>query len=147
MTIRTHHREQVTREEIRRQDAERAKRYRERKKTPADDVTPTVTPERDAVTEGLFVRSLIGLDREAAKAALSGFMKGKNPTANQIEFLNLTINHLSSRGWIELARLYTSPLTDIHPHGVDGLFDESTTLALISALQSVRRNATGMLVT
>lgn len=90
---------------------------------------------------GLFVRSLTGLDREAAKAALSTFMQGKNLTANQIEFTNLIINHLSSRGWIELAKLYTSPFTDIHPHGIEGLFDEPTTLALISALQSVRRNA------
>jgi hypothetical protein len=37
------YREQMTREEIRRQDAERARRYRERKRS--------VTPERDAVTE------------------------------------------------------------------------------------------------
>lgn len=93
---------------------------------------------------GLFVRSLIGMDREAAKTALSDFMNGKNLTGNQIEFTNLIINHLSSRGWIELAKLYTSPFTDIHPHGVEGLFDEPTTLALISALQSVRRNATGI---
>jgi type I restriction enzyme, R subunit len=93
---------------------------------------------------GLFVRSLVGLDREAAKEALSSFMKGKNLTGNQIEFTNLIINHLSSRGWIELAKLYTSPFTDIHPHGIEGLFDEPTTLALISALQSVRRNAIGI---
>jgi type I restriction enzyme R subunit len=92
---------------------------------------------------GLFVRSLIGMDREAAKVALSGFMTGKNFTANQIEFTNLIINHLSSRGWIELAKLYNSPFTDIHPHGIEGLFDEPTTLALISALQNIRRNATG----
>lgn len=92
---------------------------------------------------GLFVRSLVGLDREAAKAALSAFTQGKNLTANQIEFTNLIINHLSSRGWIELARLYSSPFTDIHPHGIDGLFDEASTLALISALHAVRRNAIG----
>lgn len=108
------------------------------------------TPEEIEVAKkeseglGLFVRSLIGLDREAAKTALSGFMNGKNLTANQIEFTNLVINHLSSRGWIELARLYTSPFTDIHPHGIDGLFDEPSTLALISALQAVRRNAIGI---
>jgi hypothetical protein len=60
-----------------------------------------------------------------------------------IEFTNLIINHLSSRGWIELARLYTSPFTDIHPHGIEGLFDEPTTIALISALRSVCQNATG----
>jgi type I restriction enzyme R subunit len=110
------------------------------------------TPEEIEVVKkeddglGLFVRSLVGLDREAAKAALSAFTQGKNLTANQIEFTNLIINHLSSRGWIELARLYSSPFTDIHPHGVDGLFDEASTLALISALHAVRRNATVALV-
>ena len=106
------------------------------------------TPEEIEVVKkeddglGLFVRSLVGLDREVAKAALSAFTQGKNLTANQIEFTNLIINHLSSRGWIELARLYSSPFTDIHPHGIDGLFDEASTLALISALHAVRRNAT-----
>jgi type I restriction enzyme, R subunit len=94
---------------------------------------------------GLFVRSLIGLDREAA--ALSDFMRVKNLTANQIEFTNLIINHLSSRGWIELARLYSSPFTDIHPHGVDGLFDEQSTLALIAVLQNIRRNGSGSHIT
>jgi type I restriction enzyme R subunit len=108
------------------------------------------TPEEiDAVRKeseglGLFVRSLVGLDREAAKAALAGFMQGKTLTANQIEFVNLVINHLSSRGWIETRRLYDSPFTDVHPHGMDGLFDEGSTLALIAALQSVRRNASGI---
>jgi type I restriction enzyme R subunit len=102
--------------------------------------------KKDGSGLGLFARSLVGLDREAAKSALSDFVKGKTLTANQIEFVNLIINHLSSRGWIELAKLYTSPFTDIHPHGIEGLFDEQSTLALISALQAVRRNATGIFV-
>src|SRR5947199_10208139 len=32
---------------------------------------------------GLFVRSLVGLDREAAKGAFAGFLDGKKLTANQ----------------------------------------------------------------
>jgi type I restriction enzyme R subunit len=35
---------------------------------------------------GLFVRSLVGLDREAAKQALAGFVSGRMLSANQIEF-------------------------------------------------------------
>lgn len=97
--------------------------------------------KNDANGIGLFVRSLVGLDRSAAKGALSHFMNGRTHTANQIEFLNLLINHLASRGWIEPARLYSSPFTDIHPQGMDGLFDDPSALALIAALQSVRRNA------
>jgi type I restriction enzyme R subunit len=36
---------------------------------------------------GLFVRSLVGLDREAAKTALGEFLAGKSLAANQIEFV------------------------------------------------------------
>jgi type I restriction enzyme, R subunit len=92
---------------------------------------------------GLFVRSLIGMDREAAKAALSGFTQGKTLTANQIEFTNLIINHLSSRGWIEVGTLYQSPFTDLHPRGIEGLFDEPSILTLMSELNKVRQNAAG----
>jgi len=69
---------------------------------------------------GLFVRSVIGMDQEAAKAALSGFTQGKTLTANQIEFTNLIINHLSSRGWIEVGTLYQSPFTGLRPRGLEG---------------------------
>ena len=93
---------------------------------------------------GLFVRSLVGIDRAVAKSALSSFLEGKTLTGNQIEFTNLIINHLAARGWIKLANLYTSPFTDIHPHGVDGLFDEPSTLALISALRAVQQNASAI---
>ncbi len=50
---------------------------------------------------GLFVRSLVGLDREAAKAALGVFMSGKTLPANQIAFLDLIVNHLTERGSME----------------------------------------------
>jgi type I restriction enzyme, R subunit len=36
---------------------------------------------------GLFVRSMVGLDRDAAKQALAGFLAGKTLGANQIEFV------------------------------------------------------------
>ncbi len=39
----------------------------------------------DAAGLGLFVRSLIGLDRAAAKEAFAGFLAGRSMTANQIE--------------------------------------------------------------
>ncbi len=47
---------------------------------------------------GLFVRSLVGLDREAAKEALAGFLAGKTLGANQIEFVSLIVNHLTEHG-------------------------------------------------
>ena len=44
---------------------------------------------------GLFVRVLIGVDREAAKQARGGFLEGKALNASQIEFLNVLVNHLT----------------------------------------------------
>jgi type I restriction enzyme, R subunit len=90
---------------------------------------------------GLFVRSILGMDRGAAKSALSHFLDGKTLTANQIQFLDLVVNHLAQRGWINPVLLFESPFTDFHQEGVLGLFDESSTAALLVALNAVRQNA------
>ena len=90
---------------------------------------------------GLFVRSLVGLDREAAKGALSGFLNGRTWTASQIEFVNLIVNHLTQHGVMEAARLYESPFTDLTPHGPDGLFSTMQVDALLAALAAVRATA------
>jgi type I restriction enzyme, R subunit len=70
---------------------------------------------------GLFVRSLVGLDRGAAKEALAGFLSGKTLGANQIEFVNLIVDHLTEHGFMPAALLYESPFIDITPRGPDGL--------------------------
>jgi type I restriction enzyme R subunit len=90
---------------------------------------------------GLFVRSLVGLDREAAKEALGGFLTGKTLSANQIEFVNLIINHLTEHGVMEPARLYESPFTDLMPLGPEGLFNTTQIDELIAVLSSVRERA------
>ncbi len=90
---------------------------------------------------GLFVRGLVGMDREAAKAALSGFQEGKLWNASQFEFVNLIVNHLTEHGVMEAARLYESPFTDLTPHGPDGLFSTTQVDALLVALAAVRATA------
>jgi type I restriction enzyme R subunit len=90
---------------------------------------------------GLFVRSMVGMDREAAKQALAGFIAGKTLGGNQIEFVNLIVNHLTEHGVMEAARLYESPFTDLTPHGPEGLFSRSTVDELIAVLDEVRRTA------
>ena len=57
---------------------------------------------------GLFVRSLVGLDRGAAKGAFAEFLAGRTLSANQIEFIDLIINHLTEHGVMGAAAL-TSP--------------------------------------
>jgi type I restriction enzyme R subunit len=90
---------------------------------------------------GLFVRSLVGLDREAAKEALGVFLQGKTLKANQIEFVNLVIDHLTARGFMPLERLYDSPFTDLNPQGIDGVFPAEQADELIEVLKAVRQRA------
>ncbi len=90
---------------------------------------------------GLFVRSLVGLEREAAKHAFDQFIAGKTLSANQLEFVNLIIDHLTERGAIEPRLLYESPFTDIDPMGISGVFSERDVEEVVSILDSVRKRA------
>lgn len=90
---------------------------------------------------GIFVRSLVGLDRGAAKEAMAGFIDGKVLSANQLEFINLVVNHLTEYGVMEPARLYESPFTDLTPLGPEGLFPSHDVDALVKVLHTVRSNA------
>src|SRR5690606_6420822 len=62
----------------------------------------------DAHGLGLLVRSLVGMDRAAAKEALAKFTNARTLTANQLEFVNLIVDHLTEHGVVEAARLYES---------------------------------------
>ena len=90
---------------------------------------------------GLFVRSLIGLDRGAAKEAFADFLEGRTLTGNQIEFIDLIINHLTEHGVMGAALLYESPFTDIAPHGPDDLFTSDEVDRLVAVLDHVRSAA------
>lgn len=87
---------------------------------------------------GLFVRSLVGLDREAAKAVMNEFLAGETLTANQIEFVNMVVDYLTEHGVMEPRALYESPFTDINPLGPDGLFESGVVDRLVGALQTIR---------
>lgn len=90
---------------------------------------------------GLFVRSLVGLDREAAKEAFAGFLAGKTLNSNQIEFVNLIVDHLTERGVVDPALLYESPFTDITPRGPDGIFTAAQLDELLAVLDQVKASA------
>jgi type I restriction enzyme R subunit len=61
---------------------------------------------------GLFIRSLVGLDRSAAKEAFGQFPDDQANNASQIEFVNLIIDDLSQNGIVNVGRFYESPFTD-----------------------------------
>ena len=90
---------------------------------------------------GLFVRSLVGMDRGAAKEAMAAFLEGRSLTANQIEFINLIVDHLTEHGAVEPGRLYESPFTDLSMTGPDGLFNAAEMSDLMRVLEAVRASA------
>jgi type I restriction enzyme R subunit len=104
------------------------------------------TPEemeriREGAGLGVFVRSLVGLDRAAAKRAFDTFVQGRNLTAHQYEFVDMVIDHLTARGVMDPRLLYESPFTDLDPLGVAGLFGEGDVVELIQILRDVEKRA------
>ncbi|MBL0163845.1 MAG: DEAD/DEAH box helicase family protein [Xanthomonadales bacterium] len=97
--------------------------------------------EQEAHGLGLFVRMLVGMDREAAKQSLGEFLEGKALNASQIEFLNLIVNHLTEHGVMEAALLYESPFIDIAPRGPEGLFTATQVDELVAVLARIRATA------
>ncbi|WP_211461994.1 DEAD/DEAH box helicase family protein [Collimonas silvisoli] len=90
---------------------------------------------------GLFIRSLVGLDREAVAEALSQFISGGTATPDQIEFIDLIVQELTQNGVMEADRLYESPFTDISPTGPDGVFPTAQVDLLFQVLGEIRSRA------
>jgi type I restriction enzyme, R subunit len=103
-----------------------------------DEIAKAKQEERSL---GLFLRSLVGLDRAAAKQAFAGFIESTTLTANQLEFINIIIDHLTQRGWMEPSLLYESPFTDFSSRGVEGVFPPTQVSQLIGVLESIHRTA------
>ena len=62
-------------------------------------------------------------------------------SANQIEFVNLVVDHLTEHGIVAPDRLYESPFTDLTPRGPDDLFSTEELDELIQVLDTVRVTA------
>ena len=97
--------------------------------------------EEEAHGLGLLIRSLVGLDRSAAQAALAGFTASRTLNSRQLEFVDLLIEHLTAGGVVDAGLLYESPFTDIHALGVDGVFMAKDAAELIAILDEVRGRA------
>jgi type I restriction enzyme, R subunit len=90
---------------------------------------------------GLFVRSLVGLDRQAATQSMNEFAKGKTLNSNQLEFINLIVNHLTERGVMKAALLYEPPFTNYAPQGPEALFTSAQVEELFSLLDDITATA------
>jgi type I restriction enzyme R subunit len=105
------------------------------------DTTDIALAKEKAHGLGLFVRSLVGLDRAAAVEAFGTFLDGSRFTAEQIRFINLIVTELTANGFVEVGRLYDPPYRDHAPTGPEGIFAEADVDNIVSILNTVRTNA------
>lgn len=90
---------------------------------------------------GLFVRSLVGMDRQAALDSLADFVGDKTLNANQLHFIDMIVQQLTENGVVDIGALYESPYSDAAPAGPESLFPESDVDLLAEALNRVRMSA------
>lgn len=90
---------------------------------------------------GLWIRSIIGLDRSAAVNAMNDFLIDKNATTRQIEFINLIIESLTVYGAISANRLYETPFTSVSSTGPDSIFDKHKVDELFAVIDKIRKSA------
>ncbi|WP_396656276.1 DEAD/DEAH box helicase family protein [Microbacterium sp.] len=90
---------------------------------------------------GRFIRSIVGLDRSAAEAALSDFVAAPGFTQRQHAFIDLVVQQLTIAGELDPKRLYEDPFTGLSPEGPDGLFTDAQVTDLIARLRGIDATA------
>jgi type I restriction enzyme R subunit len=63
---------------------------------------------------GMFIRKLVGLDREAASEAFGEFLHNSTYSAAQIRFIDQVVSYLTQNGSMDPGLLYEPPFTDLH---------------------------------
>jgi type I restriction enzyme R subunit len=92
---------------------------------------------------GAFIRSLVGLDRHAVAEAFGEFLADSAATAQQIEFVDMVIEHLTEKGTMDPGLLYESPFIDKAPEGPQQVFDFEKTKRLIEVIKGLNESAVG----
>lgn len=89
---------------------------------------------------GIFLRSLVGLDRAAVQEAFTGFIRDADFSADQLRFINQIIDYLTANGSMSAGQLFDSPFTDYGQ--ADDVIGEERMPEVISILDNIRRRAT-----
>ena len=87
----------------------------------------------------LFIRKLIGLDRNAAKLAFAQYLENGSFSANQIRFVEIIIDYLTQNGIMNPGLLYEPPFTDLHHKGLDGVFEDDDAEQIVSLVRSFNK--------
>lgn len=89
----------------------------------------------------LFIRSLIGLDRQSVQEAFSKYLQGSTYNETQIRFVEMIIKHLTMRGTLEASQLYEPPFNQMHYKGIDGMFADGDADNILSVVQAFNESA------
>ncbi|KGM52503.1 restriction endonuclease subunit R [Lysobacter concretionis Ko07 = DSM 16239] len=89
----------------------------------------------------LFIRSLVGLDRNAAKEAFAHFLDENRYTVQQIRFVEMVIDRLTHSGVMDPGQLYEPPFTAIHYEGVEGAFGDADADAIFQIVSEINQRA------
>ncbi len=90
---------------------------------------------------GVLVRSVVGLNRKAAKEAFAEFLSKAPLDADQINFLNEVIEFIECNGTMEPKALFETPFTNIHNLGIRGLFNDKMSRQVINIVERINENA------
>lgn len=88
-----------------------------------------------------FIRSLVGLDRNAAKEAFARFLDNSRHSSQQIRFVEMIIDRLTASGSIDPGQLYEPPFTGVHYEGLDGVFGDAEASELVAMIEELNRAA------
>ncbi|HFD2141350.1 DEAD/DEAH box helicase family protein [Acinetobacter baumannii] len=89
----------------------------------------------------LFIRSLVGLDRQAVQEAFSNYLHGTTYNEKQIRFVEMIIDHLTMRGTLEASQLYEPPFNQIHYEGIDGVFADRDADKIFGVVEAFNQSA------
>jgi type I restriction enzyme R subunit len=84
---------------------------------------------------GIFVKSLMGMEEAAARAAFADFIRAAPLTADQITFIDNIVTYLTENGRIETSRLFHAPFTRQHDMGIFGVFSEQQGHKIIEIIE------------
>ena len=91
---------------------------------------------------GLFIRSLVGLDREAATAAFDRYLSDVHRSRRTSSASSSSSSSTSPpTASMEVARLYESPFTDHAPQGPDMIFTDDQVDGIVTILDQIRSRA------
>lgn len=90
---------------------------------------------------GVFIRSLVGLERSAVVEAFTQFLDEEQYSVNQVRFIELIVDELTANGVMEAKRLFESPFIDQAPTGPATVFPPQDVGVIVGVLQTFQQNA------